>query len=138
MYRYTYGAVFQDLQYIPGLGAWHGSECTSPIFSRLNKPSVLTFAIVFELFGTYNHTTASANERTLSVTFQTAMANFIKDPTSAPAENWPAYLPTNASSTLAKLAYDGNVDPGDFVQAVLSLSVVCSTAEFCAKGFGVG
>ena len=28
VYRYSYGAVFADLQYVPGLGAWHGSECT--------------------------------------------------------------------------------------------------------------
>jgi hypothetical protein len=48
---------------------------------------------------------------------QTMWSNFIKDPTTAPAPNWPGFIPGNSTDTLAKLAYQGNVDLGNVVQA---------------------
>ncbi|KAI0278329.1 Alpha/Beta hydrolase protein [Russula aff. rugulosa BPL654] len=64
VYRYTYGAMFADLQPFPDLGVWHGSEL--PI-----------------LFGTFNKSTASPAEVELSKSFQTAFANFVKNPNSS-------------------------------------------------------
>ncbi|KAH9959039.1 Alpha/Beta hydrolase protein [Russula compacta] len=87
VYRYTYGAVFADLQFPPATGAWHGSEL--PI-----------------LFGTYDCSTATAAEVELSHSFQTALANFAKNPANSPAPNWPSYNPS--LPTLAKIAYHGN------------------------------
>jgi hypothetical protein len=77
-----------------------------------------------ELFGTFNASTATPNEVTLSNTFQTAIANFVKNPSQSPALNWPEYIPGNNTQTLARLAYNGNVDTGNFVQAVTSDSQV--------------
>ncbi|KAJ7304537.1 Carboxylesterase, partial [Mycena albidolilacea] len=65
VFRYTYGAVFADLQVFPGAGAWHSSE-------------------IGPLFGTFNRSTATPAEVTWSATFQTAVANFIKDPNTSP------------------------------------------------------
>ncbi|KAJ7480180.1 Alpha/Beta hydrolase protein [Mycena galericulata] len=104
VFRYTYGAVFADLQLFPNAGAWHSSELP-------------------EVFGTYNRTTATAAEATLSGTMQTIVGNFIKNPTTAPAPNWPKYVPGNKTTTLAKLAYEGNVLASDVVQAVESDSI---------------
>ena len=74
------------------------------------------------LFGTYNRSTATPAEVELSQSFQTALANFAKDPTNSPAPNWPSY---NASlPTLAKIAYDGNVDSNNFVEPALPNSMV--------------
>ncbi|KAF9065549.1 Alpha/Beta hydrolase protein [Rhodocollybia butyracea] len=101
VYRYEYGAVFPDLQVFPNAGAWHSTELP-------------------ELFGTFNASTATPNEVTLSQTFQTAIANFVKNPNQSPAPNWPEYIPGNNTQTLARLAYNGNVDTGNFVQAVTS------------------
>ncbi|KAF9049446.1 Alpha/Beta hydrolase protein [Rhodocollybia butyracea] len=97
------GAVFPDLQVFPNAGAFHASDLQ-------------------EVFGTYNASTATANEITLSKTYQTAIANFIKNPDQSPAPNWPKYLPGNNTKTLARLAYNGNVDTGNFVQAEKSNS----------------
>ncbi|KAJ6614098.1 Carboxylesterase [Mycena sp. CBHHK59/15] len=106
VFRYTYGAVFADLQKFPGAGAWHSSE-------------------IGPLFGTFVRSTATPAEVTWSSTFQTAIANFIKDPNTSPAVNWPKYIPGPSANTLAKLAYKGNinVDPDNFVQAVQSNSL---------------
>ncbi|KAF5358876.1 hypothetical protein D9757_012298 [Collybiopsis confluens] len=108
VFRYAYGPVFPDRQIFPNAGAWHSTELP-------------------EIFGTFNASTATPNEVTFSKTFQTAMANFIKDPNTSPAPNWPKYIPGNRSTTLAKLAYDGNVEMGNFVSAVESdaLDVPC-------------
>ncbi|KAJ7645654.1 Alpha/Beta hydrolase protein [Mycena polygramma] len=104
VYRYAYGAVFGDLQLFPNAGAWHSSELR-------------------EIFGTFNATTATASERKLSQTMQTLVASFIKSPTTAPAPDWPEYVPGNTTTTLAKLAYDGNVALGNVVQAAGSSSL---------------
>ncbi|KAF7324603.1 Carboxylic ester hydrolase [Mycena kentingensis (nom. inval.)] len=104
VYRYAYGAVFDDLQKFPNAGAWHSSE-------------------LFEVFGTYNRTTATPDEAELSRTMQTTIANFVKDPTTSPAPNWIKYVPGNTTSTLAKLSYTGNVHMNDVVDAVQSDSV---------------
>jgi len=101
VFRYEYGAVFPDLQLFPNAGAWHSSELP-------------------ELFGTFNASTATPDEVTLSNTFQTAIANFVKSPTQSPAPNWPKYVPGPLTKTLAKLAYNGNVNLNNFVQAVTS------------------
>ncbi|KAJ7445249.1 Carboxylesterase [Mycena latifolia] len=101
VFRYSYGAVFADLQKFPGAGAWHSSE-------------------IGPLFGTFVRSTATPAEVTWSSTFQTTIANFVKDPTTSPALNWPKYVPGPPAATLAKLAYNGNVDPDNFVNAVPS------------------
>ncbi|KAJ7261985.1 hypothetical protein C8J57DRAFT_1633529 [Mycena rebaudengoi] len=93
VFRYSYGAVFADLQKFPGAGAWHGTELGL-------------------LFGT-----ATGAEATLSSCFQTAICNFIKDPTTPPAVNWPKYVP-GPHGKIAKIAYHGNVQPGNSVEAV--------------------
>ncbi|KAJ7022064.1 Alpha/Beta hydrolase protein [Mycena alexandri] len=104
VYRYSYGPVFADLQIIPGLGAWHSSELP-------------------EIFGTFNPATATASEVTLSHTMQAIVANFVKNPTVAPAANWPKYIPGPLTTTLAKLAYNGNVATSNVVQTVKSDSI---------------
>ncbi|KAF7299743.1 Carboxylic ester hydrolase [Mycena chlorophos] len=109
VYRYSYGAVFADDQPFPNAGAWHSSELP-------------------EVFGTYDSATATAAESTLSNTMQTIISNFIKDPTTSPATNWAKYVPGSGSSTLAMLAYSGNVDMDNVVDAVQSDSLDSSCA----------
>ncbi|KAJ7071409.1 Carboxylesterase [Mycena amicta] len=104
VYRYSYGAVFADLQAFPNAGAYHSSE-------------------IREIFGTYNRTTASADEATLSRTMQTTIANFVKNPAVLPAPNWAKYVPGNRTTTLAKLAYNGNVLTTNVVQPAESDSI---------------
>jgi len=103
VYRYTYGAVFADLQFFPNAGAWHSSD-------------------LFEIFGTYP-SDATAAEKTLSLTMQTIVANFARNPAAAPAPNWPKYVPGNTTSTLAQLAYRSNVALSDVVETVVSDSL---------------
>ncbi|KAJ7271070.1 Carboxylesterase [Mycena rebaudengoi] len=102
VFRYTYGAVFADLQKFPGAGAWHSSE-------------------IPEIFGTFNAISATAPEVTLSQTMQTIVGNFVKNPIS-PAPNWPRYV-QGSGTNFAKLAYDGNVQLSDVVQAAQSDSI---------------
>ncbi|KAJ7167063.1 Carboxylesterase [Mycena filopes] len=104
VYRYAYGAVFPNMQSFPNAGAWHSSD-------------------LFEIFGTYNRTGATAAEATLASTMETVYGNFIKDPTSPPAPNWPRYVPGTSTNTLAKLAYSGNVALSNVVQAAGSNSL---------------
>ncbi|KAJ7456522.1 Carboxylesterase [Mycena latifolia] len=104
VFRYAYGPVFADLQLFPNAGAWHSSELP-------------------EIFGTFNRSTATAPEVTLSNTMQTLVANFVKNPAQAPAPNWPKYLPGNTTTTLAKLAYNGNVVAANVVEPVGSESL---------------
>jgi hypothetical protein len=77
------------------------------------------------LFGTFNRSTATPAEVTWSATFQTAVANFIKDPNTSPAVNWPKFVAGPPAKTFAKLAYNGNVEPGNFVDPVASATLVC-------------
>ncbi|KAH9991972.1 Alpha/Beta hydrolase protein [Russula compacta] len=109
VYRYMYGATFANLRSISNLGVWHGSEL--PI-----------------LFGTFNKSTATAAEVELSQNFQTAFANFVKDPVNTPpAPNWPRYQPGLLGSaiapTLAKIAYHENVQLDNFIELVEPISV---------------
>ena len=80
------------------------------------------------LFGTFNRSTATSEEVELSQSLETAFANFAKNPNSSPAPHWPRYEPElsgNAySHTLAKIAYEGNVGFGNFVQPVQPDSTV--------------
>jgi hypothetical protein len=94
---------------------------------------------VFILFGTFNRSTATSAEVELSQSLQTAFANFAKNPNLLPAPHWPPYEPEvsgNAYSyTLAKIAYQGNVDFGNFVQPVQPNSTVSTRnddAKFCS------
>ncbi|TDL20063.1 alpha/beta-hydrolase [Rickenella mellea] len=104
VFRYTYGAVFPDLQVFPNAGAWHGTE-------------------LLELFGTYNRSTVTPAEVTLSQTWQTAFANFIKNPNADPSPEWVKYVPGNTTKTLARIAYNGNVDTNNFVELAESDSI---------------
>jgi cholinesterase len=87
------------------------------------------------LFGTFNRSTATPAEATWSGTFQTAIANFIKDPTASPALNWQKYVPGPPAVTLAKLAYSGNVEPGNFIDPVPSSAIVSVLVAtlFCGR-----
>ena len=137
------GAVFADLELLPNLGAWHGSECKSTISRALSFGLVLWNLcdgflpqtlhlfqkLVPLLFGTFNRSTATAAEAELSQSLQTAFANFVKDPLNAsPAPNWPPYEPGFLGiadiPTLAEIAYAGNVGFGDFVKPVQPISKV--------------
>ncbi|THV04548.1 alpha/beta-hydrolase [Dendrothele bispora CBS 962.96] len=104
VFRYEYGAVFPDLQVFPNAGAWHSTELP-------------------ELFGTFNASTATPDEVTLSATFQTVVANFVKNPNASPAPNWAKYVPGSNTQTLAKLAYQGNVELNNVVMLAQSNSV---------------
>jgi hypothetical protein len=53
---------------------------------------------------------------------QTIVGNFVKNPIS-PAPNWPRYV-QGSGTNFAKLAYDGNVQLSDVVQAAQSDSIV--------------
>ncbi|KAF8142666.1 hypothetical protein K438DRAFT_1784467 [Mycena galopus ATCC 62051] len=124
VYRYTYGtvksnstivpelligAVFADLQFFPNAGAWHSSD-------------------LFEIFGTYP-SDATAAEKTLSLTMQTIVANFARNPAATPAPNWPKYVPGNTTLTLAQLAYLSNVALSDVVETVRSVTVVSDSLD---------
>ncbi|KAH9994629.1 Alpha/Beta hydrolase protein [Russula vinacea] len=115
VYRYSYGAAFADLQPLPDLGVWHTSEL--PI-----------------LFGTYNTTTATAPEVELSQSLQTAFANFVRDPNVSPAPNWPPYEPgflgIARNPTLAKIAYEENVAPDDFINLVQPIATVSGRNDY--------
>ena len=79
------------------------------------------------LFGTFNRSTATSAELELSQSLQTAFANFVKNPNSSPAPDWPPYEPEGSEETcptLAKIAYEGNVDYGNFIQLVQPNSTV--------------
>jgi carboxylesterase 2 len=88
------------------------------------------------LFGTFNGSTATPAEVELSQSLQTAFANFAKNPNSSPAPHWPPYEPEDSGNaytpTLAKIAYEGNVDFGNFVETVQPNSTV-STRNDDAK-----
>jgi hypothetical protein len=83
--------------------------------------------VVPELFGTFNRTTATASEVQLSSTFQTIIASFAKNPFISPAPAWPRYNPND--TTLAKLAYDGNVALNNVVEVAspAQLDQACTT-----------
>jgi hypothetical protein len=95
-----------------------------PIIRGSDGPFNIPRSIVPEIFGTFNSATATPNEVTLSHTLQTVIANFVRDPTQSPAPGWPAYVPGNSTRTLAKIAYDGNVEVDDLVDLVTSDSTV--------------
>ncbi|KIJ56375.1 hypothetical protein M422DRAFT_41090 [Sphaerobolus stellatus SS14] len=101
VFRYTYGPVFADLQKFPGAGAWHSSE-------------------IGEIFGALAQATASPAEATWSKTMQTIWTNFIKNPPAQPPLNWNRLVPGNTTLGLAKLAFNGNVELQNVVQAAPS------------------
>ena len=80
-------------------------------------------------FGTYNTSTASTAEVELSRSFQTALADFAKNPVNlSPRIDWPPYEPGGlrvaSNPTLAKIAYEGNVHLDDFIKLVQPISLV--------------
>ncbi|KAF9261784.1 alpha/beta-hydrolase [Marasmius fiardii PR-910] len=87
-------AVFPDTQLFPNAGTWHLSELEL-------------------IFGTFNRTTSGSNKAVLSESFQTAVANFVKNPSQPPAPNWNQYDPNR--KTLAELAFNRNIDFNKFV-----------------------
>ena len=84
-----------------------------------------------EIFGTFNRTTATSSEAQLSGTFQTIVASFAKNPFVSPAPAWPKYNPN--STTLAKLAFDGNVVLNNVVQTASPAQLDQSCAAFWDK-----
>jgi hypothetical protein len=89
--------------------------------SQFNSVALLKYAVgstVPLLFGTFNSTVANSTpaEFQLSKTFQTMVANFIKNPTVSPAPNFVKYNPN--ATTLAELAFDGNVAMNNVVQNI--------------------
>jgi hypothetical protein len=90
----------------------------------------------------YTHTLAKTahqggvgfgKEVELSQSPQTPFANFAKNPNSLPAPHLPPYEPeASGDSTLARIAYQGNVDFGNFVEPVQPDSIV-STRNNDAK-----
>jgi hypothetical protein len=64
------------------------------------------------LFGTYNGSTATSAEVKLSQSFQTAFANFAKNPNSSPAPHWRRYKPEVSANVYAHtLAKNPNLSP---------------------------
>ena len=72
------------------------------------------YHVVPGIFGTFNRTTANSSEVQLSDTLQTIVGSFAKNPFAPPLPSWPKYNPN--STTLAKLAFNGNVATTDVVQ----------------------
>lgn len=103
------------MQVFPNAGAWHSSESEHIKLNNLTNVCLSLF-IVQEIFGTFNSTTASAAEKTLSATMQTVWTNFIKNPFTYPAPNWLEFVPGNDTLSLAKLAFNGNVELNNVVQ----------------------
>jgi hypothetical protein len=117
---------------------YHVSGFFSVVCTTLTPLLFYYFVTVHILFGTFNKSTATAAEAELSHSFQTAFANFAKDPVNAsPAPNWPAYEPellgTTVPPTLAKIAYHGNVNMDDFIDLVEPDSTVSMRNVYCLK-----
>ena len=108
----------------------HSAWCSGLFYDDFfRQPPRLYHAIVPILFGTFNKSTATATEVELSKSFQTAFADFVKDPVNgSPAPNWPTYEPGflgfASVPTLAEIAYQGNVDFDDFVKPVQPVTKV--------------
>lgn len=109
-----------------------------PRFSPRQCLRRLDHPIVFIIFATFSKWTASADEIELSKTMQTTFANFVKDPTTAPAHNWPAYSANASVPTLAKLAYNGNVEPGNLVDPVDPSTTVSVGNIYAKRGLFIG
>jgi hypothetical protein len=135
------GAVYVKIPAFPNLGAFHGSECKFLISSKSYRHSNPFRLFVCDdlhsavpiLFGTFDNSTASAEEAELSRNLQTAFANFVKNPgNTSPAPNWPTYEANPLVPTLAEIAYHGNVHWDDFVEPIKPNSTV-SVKDNCPK-----
>lgn len=139
VFRYIYGIHtlhFPELLALMALQALSSQTCSFSlgqghgILQRVGSLSLCTarqriliwmlIPAVGGIFGTFNASTATPAEVTLSGTMQTIWADFMKNPAVPPAINWPRYVPINATRTLAKLAYAGNVQPANVVQRASS------------------
>jgi hypothetical protein len=87
--------------------------------------------VVLELFGAYNRTSSTESEVQLSSTFQTIVASFAKNPSAPPAPGWPRYNPN--ATTLANLAFDGNVALNNVVQTASPSQLDKTCAAFWDK-----
>jgi hypothetical protein len=96
-------------------------------FFFLQRSTYVYHFVVPILFGTFNRSTATSAEVELSQSLQTAFANFIKNPNSSPAPHWPPY--STYTPTLAKIAYRGNVEFGNFVEPVQPDSTVSTRSD---------
>ncbi len=89
-----------------------------------------------------SRSTATADEVELSQSVQNAFATFVKDPGASPAPNWPAYEAdvsgNTAVSTLAKIAYHGNVQLDDFVGPIDPSSTVSIGNIYTICGIFIG
>jgi len=91
------------------------------------------------IFGTFDRSTASSAEVALSHSLQTAFAKFVKDPGGeSPVPNWPSYelvlSGDSTTSTLAKIAYHGNVDLNNFVEPFEPHSMVSTGVKRVRSG----
>ena len=91
------------------------------------------------LFGTFNRSTATSAEVELSHSLRTAFANLAKNPNRSPAPHWLPYEPEVSEKvctpTLAKIAYQGNVDFGNFIQPVQPNSTVSACNKLMFRKF---
>jgi len=91
------------------------------------------------VLGTYNRSTTTTDEAELSQNLQTAFTNFIKDPEcTSLAPNWPEYEADASVPTLAKIAYDGNVQSDNFVVPVDPSSTVSIGNIYTICGIFIG
>ncbi|KAE9397511.1 alpha/beta-hydrolase [Gymnopus androsaceus JB14] len=93
-YRYEWAGNFSNIAPVTWLGAYHYSDLYMFFGSYVIAPGEITDL-----------------EVQTSVTMQNYLLDFIKDPTSLPANGWPAYQVDNAttSGTLAQFGADGQV-----------------------------
>ena len=103
VWRYYFNATFPNTQIFPDAGAYHSSE-------------------IPEVFGTYPTALATEQEINLSITMQSAWANFAKNPTQGPG--WPK-LGSNGGTELGVLGANGTAGVTVIPQSMVDS--VCST-----------
>ncbi|KAI1334237.1 Alpha/Beta hydrolase protein [Xylariaceae sp. FL0016] len=116
VWRYLFNATFPDNEN-PGYGVYHGSELKL-------------------VFGTYNASTATAEEKALSKTMQTAWADFAKDPWGA-GPGWTRMNPGNRSGDYAVAAL-GSVDKNPVGASVISSDSIDGNCKIYASSYEAG
>jgi len=93
-YRYEWAGNFSNISPVTWLGAYHYSDLYMFFGSYVIAPGVITDL-----------------EVQTSVSMQNYLLDFMKDPTSLPANGWPVYDANNATTggTLAQFGADGQV-----------------------------
>ncbi|QIW97693.1 hypothetical protein AMS68_003211 [Peltaster fructicola] len=105
LWRYYYNASFPNTTPFPGAGAYHGSE-------------------IPEVFGTYPTANATQQQVALSKYMQTAWANFAKDPSAGPAQDWPQF---GAGGLIQALGANGSY--GGSVITAASIEGICTVYD---------